>query len=381
MDSSSTQQLDLDIQTTPPQARPTTKRPGLPGLPPLQAPVSPVPDDHGDDVELQLQASLDNSLPSDALPAQIHADQPEHMTRTDGGGLSDFSDLANKWKEGFIRAVQALHDRAENISNFKIGGDWPLKLSLIFTSSSGGQSVLDNAKLAQQAGLDVPACRESTLPCVTKYNSGDGVVPFVACAFWKQPGKLEGRLVEIQQERVVALSTFAHKMMSFQHGEIILNTIGVRSHKEPKERRPPLPELAKQLMRMWESSYCCMHSHQHESLSLDGCVLCSDGCLTQDISEDNSVANSSEAVKVCCMCLLPWHVSCSKKAAQQFGMICTTSVVSDLPSAVRQAQVPCRFAPVDGQDPMCSLCRQACHLAGTTDNSASSSAGSAASAA
>ena len=304
------------------------------------------------DVDIQCDGSIqDTNLPSEADTLQL-------------------------WKKSVESSLQCLQYRKnDNLTVGSPGGSWPHCLSLVATIASGSSA----STAATTTGLQ----------CCSKYNvNGNPVVLLVA---WVDPNQrvLSGRVVDVKEERILALVPARHSLVNFQSAEIILNSIHVRPHKCGPKDRPPLPDIALRCYKMWDASIARRHALATESVSLETCTWCrcehkvqlsssassaglphhGDATATATTTTTTTTTTdveteTTEAVFTCALCLLPCHLSCSINVARNHSDISFQSssssvdVVMSETEATSKSLIPKRFCEPGphGHNALCGLC-------------------------
>ena len=216
--------------------------------------------------------------------------------------------VLEQWATGFKAGCELLGARvACNVSQPSLGGVWPHELSLVATYA-------DVASASPSSGPDPdpPPKRPGSLRACSHYNDLKGS-PVVLVVAWVDPVRkvMSGRVCDVKDGKVLALVPARHSLMDFTKSEIILNTIGLRPHKEGPKNRPSLPDIPMRLKHMWETAIARLHASKTESLTVDACVSCSNKSASSTPEGDDGEAG--EAVFTCPVCMLPWHLSCSEK--------------------------------------------------------------------
>lgn len=260
--------------------------------------------------------------------------------------LASSEDLRQQWCQGFECGFTLLKDRlAANTAQPALGGVWPHELSLIATYSNP----LPDPDAAPEP-VTSSSCSSKLAPC-NRYNDVKGN-PVVLVIAWVDPnpnpknGKPpSGRVCDVKEGKVLALVPARHMLLdcSSSNCEVILNSIGMRPHKEGKKSRPPLPPISAKLKQMWEVAFSRLYSSRDESVTLEPCIKCGAAGLAE---------HEDEAVFVCPICSIPWHRSCSAKLLAtpfNFNALCSSGTRQFLPE---------RFAVAgpNGHNAVCSLC-------------------------
>lgn len=278
-------------------------------------------------------------------------DVNEQAELISGSGSGSGPDTFQTWMKSVDASFKCLKERNDdNKTVGSPGGSWPYSLSMVATYSLDGsddftpRSNNEAEPSSSSASVSVPL--SSKLPCCSSYNVNNN--PVILLVAWKDPSTsaLSGRVVDVKDERIMALVPARHSLMNFRSAEIILQSIHVRPHKSGPKDRPALPSLASRCQRMWESAVARLHATSSESVALEPCIWC---------DKHDSGDQETEALFICALCLLPCHLSCSKRATEielsfdSFDMLLSSNISSLIPK---------RFSEVGpkGHNAMCRLC-------------------------
>ena len=242
----------------------------------------------------------------------------------------------NIWISEFEKGCDILqHRHTDNVETKTPGGNWPHDLSLVVTPT--GETVTPYVH---------PFTKKTIAKC-TNYNING--LPTVLVVAWSDPNPAArtARVCDVRDNKVLALVPARHSLMDFRDADVILNSIHVKPHKSGPSGRPPLPDLAQRLIKMYESSLARKYSSMDEPLTLESCLWCGKNTSISHCSSNSDTSNEPananvapskststsssatemtkvtdltgnspdlEQVFICGLCLIPWHISCSKNA-------------------------------------------------------------------
>ena len=308
------------------------------------------------------------------IRATMNANPDEIVIECEGSNqdlsLPGGEDVIQIWKRSVESSLQCLQNRKnDNLTVGSPGGSWPHCLSLVATIASDSSTSESSTSTATTRPTSGPQC-------CSKYNvNGNPVVLLVA---WVDPNArvLSGRVVDIKDEKILALVPARHSLMNFKSAEVILNSIHVRPHKCGPKDRPSLPDMAQRCYKMWDASLARLHALASESVSLETCAWCR--CVHKVLaSSSDSIGGGihdrgatttdaeTEALFTCALCLLPCHLSCSIDAARDHSNISdlafptSSSSVDVVASEISpKSFIPKRFSEPGphGHNALCGLC-------------------------
>ena len=107
--------------------------------------------------------------------------------------------------------------------------------------------------------------------------------------------------------------------------KIIINNVGVKMDKEPKPRRPILPNHVMLRWEMQEAQLFAGPILPNQRKAEDQCAA----CMALKLLE-KPFAEEEHDLFVCCACLSRWHLDCSAKTGLALGEISEPLTVSSL---------------------------------------------------